>query len=342
MSLRVIKKYIEAILSQHGVGSDVSTYTLKYDKDEAAILKGALHGFTLLNHKLYFAGYNFFEFFKSRIKRRQANYKAVSKLQFLPNSDLFINVNNGTAVVLHNSGVEKYFFKDVEYFRALYSEVADNIGVSFLNNKNHCSIKMEKYILAPLPMDDVTHQRQMQLINNKMFLLTNLMTEKLLFSVKYSPVRKIEQLFSFYNYNHTEYKERYSDLAINLVNSLETGRFSLCHGDLWQGNIMNDQRGRLKLIDYDKCLYFSSIYDSVYYYVMTFEKKGTWQFELKKLILRVVLFLTKIYREPIDMEEVRLCLNYMTLVKLTEFDLRSNKLGLSLRFLEGRILKNDV
>jgi hypothetical protein len=343
----ILSNYLDCVLYHlHAKKYSELTYrsTIIFDRDNAEIkrCKSFLSFCFLFKELTWFR--NIIELAKCKIKSRDSNYQSVIRHKFYKNTSLYINFNNGTAVVIGADHVYKFFFKDVDYFDFLYSCFRDNLQISTERQHKYFVVKMSR--LNPCNIDIFSRDIEVLLCmaSKKMLSLSGCIPSTDSAKELLSPAYKIEQIFIFYNVNDGTIKNRYISIGNYLLKSSLSCQNTLCHGDLWAENIMLSESQEYQLIDFDKCLIFCEYYDLVYFYIVSHEsmfvqKISSNSMYLKNLIDKIIQYIFEIEEKIVIRFNVVLCVQLMALLKLTEYDLRSKRIGFSLPFLEDLIVK---
>ena len=343
----ILSNYVDCVLNHlHAKKYSEPTYrsVIIFDRDNAKNkhCTSFLSFYFFLKELIWFR--NIIELAKCKIKSRDSNYQSAVRLKFYKNTSLDINFNNGTVVVIGVDHVYKFFFKDVDYFDFLYSCFRDDLQISTERQQKYFIVKMSRLNPCDIDIFSVDIEALLCMVQKKMLSLSRCVPSTDSAKEFLSPSYKIEQIFIFYNVNDCAIKSRYISIGNYLLKSSLSCQNTLCHGDLWAENIMLSESKEYQLIDFDKCLIFCEYYDLVYFYIVSHEsmfvqKISSNSLYLKNLINKIIQYIVEIEGEKIIRFEVVLCIELIALLKLTEYDLRSKRVGFSLPFLEDLIVK---
>jgi len=210
---------------------------------------------------------NTFELLKSRVKGRAPVYRRVSSVPVSFHCPAFLNLNNGTAVVLQDQRVDKFYFKDLPFFGALYRSLARGMcEQELLTRENFLCLRQPRYQPVRSGTRDVDLLVLAQPALNRCHMCRKYVSEqKYIFSIP----RRVEQLFVFYHNGQSEYCAEYLEVARRLDGLAAQFEIVLCHGDLWKGNLLQGHDPEIALVDFDKAVLAPAAYDYVYFHLMS-------------------------------------------------------------------------
>lgn len=207
--------------------------------------------------------FNIYDYFKSIFLQRLSLTNKISTFHINFNGEIKINFINGTAVLIDDCSVYKFYFKDTFFLNQLYIEINNIYNFKIINNDDFFAIKLPKF--------NKLHNQHV----NFTFLCKELNKYHLGLNGRlniedFSPENKIKQIAKFHCIIRDKRIVAYLDISRNLQEKYRNMELIFCHGDLWIDNIMRDNENKIHLIDFDKTIYFCKPYDLVYYYLMTF------------------------------------------------------------------------
>lgn len=196
--------------------------------------------------------YNVLDTLKATIKKRPSLHKEISLTNTCIPGKISGNFIFGTFVVLGSETVEKFYFKNVDDYLGLYKELYINDCV--LHSKT-LVLKMPKYNNIN-EISDVNVKEIIEILDKFEF--------NYHISNEYDLIKRLDNIFK---YNKLPTNKDYLDSAKFLHEKAENIGLKFCHGDLWKDNIMIEN-SNVKLIDFDKFMWFLPYYDFVYLYLM--------------------------------------------------------------------------
>lgn len=286
--------------------------------------------------------HNLIEFIKSRIKSRMAEYKKIKKVILRYEGLTSIDLTYGTVVVVHKTFVDKFYFKQVTYFEFLYKNISFLQPIMLKHFPHYLMMRQIKYPVSvnQYSVADVWRTFAQITPHSNDFLPLHIKMHTY-FSISY----KVEQLFNCY-FGHRHGIEPYLNICTVLDAYARPFSKKLCHGDLWAGNIFGDSNTKLIAIDFDKMIFFCSIYDVVYFYLMTRVLPKT---DLKSILIDIdkyaidtkkfFSFEYHIKTETSHILELKVCIFLFVFIKLLEQDLHQNKCGNHVRLMR-RVINN--
>lgn len=284
--------------------------------------------YSIKNHLIYFKKIlliNFIEFFKSKLKKRPALYNKILVVQISFDGKMLGNFINGTFVIIEKDKVIKFYFKDVELYKKVYSAL--NIG-DLRYFENFLVLEMNKYTAI--------ESLNPKLINSIQNILSEI-SEKLHFyrlEKFLQPEYKIKQLFCNNKYPLNQIYFNYVDRCKKLQNEAKKYGIKACHGDLWKQNILLTKQNEIILIDYDKVMWFSPGYDFVYLYLMENIFNNAWSVNEYMASIDTYYFEYLKFDYPhISLDLFKINATLIILMKALELDISNKNLGYSLRYL---------
>lgn len=275
--------------------------------------------------------YNVSEFLRACIKRRSPAYKTISRSEVAFAGDAVFNFPNGTVVIVRRREVDKFYFKDLDFFHELYGNVLQGGGAEAVPGDGFLVWRQPRF----QPLDSGGDGRTLLAADPALkgfHARCDGLTRADLFSVEY----KVRQLLAFYGRGKND-PRAYLEICSRL--GQKAGGFGavLCHGDLWKGNVLNDPASGAALIDFDKAVLFCPAYDYVYYYLMA--KVLPFRRDLDDLLVEMTrhvrgaqAFLREECRgwlgDP-GSREIEICIFLFTFLKLVERDARHEECGRS-------------
>lgn len=283
---------------------------------------------------------NSLEALRARIKRRAPLYRAARTVQVASPGPWYLNLNNGTAVILGDDFVDKFYFKDAGFFADLYGS-AFFAGMPLFRGPDYLVVRQTRYRRPASWQSDAALMVSVRPLLDEFSRATDLAgARQNSLSVRY----KVVQLFQYYSPDCGAALADYLEAADRLDQCGHFGR-GPCHGDLWSENILEDAEGRVALVDYDKAIVFSRAYDYVYYYLMS-------------RVLPALRDVAKVLRMSAQLEngaisflrdecafragvfertEVRSCIILFAFLKLVERDLRHRQHGKSVEWVQAEL-----
>lgn len=282
---------------------------------------------------------NGIECLRSRLRGRPPVLLSVRSAPVQFEGVCYINFNNGTAVVLGPRVVDKFYFKDIEYFSELYRCIAESQGMRISFGGDFLAIRQARHAHIERRLRD--EERLLAAEDSLRVFRAALVggaPRAHLFTIRY----KIEQLFKFYQHKNCRDAAAYLNIAAALEE--EAARFgnTPCHGDLWKENIICSSSNEATLIDFDKAAFFCPAYDYVHYYLMSKvlpdnRDVGSILPRLSEHAQDAIRFFEKDCRGSLGSfgdAEVRLCVYLFGFLKLAERDLRRDRCGQSIGALQ--------
>lgn len=294
---------------------------LIFNKDECSTVEYYSLYFTYV--KLFFKILfnNFFELIRSILKNRKSNFFNIKIINCPKN--LVYNINNGTIVILHANHVDKYFFKDYMNLCKFYSnKYFSEYEIKVYNDFLH--IRMPKYqkIASTINEELLIEHIESNLIKYNQEINNEFLD---LYKLEY----KIFQLGIFYK---CETKiNNYISVAKVLSSFQHKYKNRICHGDLWDENILEKSSNNFLLIDFDKTLKSCYNYDYVYYFLnkhinlIKLFKMNSDLFLTKVENLVELYIKSKLPRE--NKSEIILSMLIIMMIKITEYDLYTMKIN---------------
>lgn len=279
--------------------------------------------------KLILRCYNSIERFKAFVKRRAPVVKQLSIFQLSYAGETRIDLCGGTAVVIGQDVVDKFYVKDIDYFSFLYQNALSFLPMTVCCSQKALVIRQRRYHALGTGYSETAILMHVQQI-------TNMINQRVPANIKvnhyFSVAYKIKQLFELY-LGTTQGIEPYLEICHLLEKQISVSTQALCHGDLWRENIFLDQTNHIVIIDFDKMVYFCRDYDLVYFYLMNRV--------LPKVDLQIILENIDKYThsaicffaegdEPLpDMtrRELMYCIFLFVFIKLVERDLHDERCG---------------
>lgn len=294
----------------------VSNYTAKQLSEPSNLIN-------LCNLKLKILLHNFSEIMKGFLCFRPSIYENLKVINLNYEGTTSIDFKYGTAIVISEKYVDKFFFKDINYFIYLYKNIDLKYIIDIQHNSLYLAIRQIKYdnsrnYFLDYEVLKLVKKLSMYLKNTNLIQLNKMN----FFSVSY----KIKQLFNAYEgniNNASEYLKICSILESRVANFQQT----LCHGDLSQSNIVRDNNYNLVAIDFDKIVFFCHCYDLIYFYLIT---KVLPKIKLKNILINIEKYsheidhyfnkdMTKSYE--FSLLEIKYCVFLFVFIKLVERDL---------------------
>lgn len=274
---------------------------------------------------------NFIDVLKSVVRRREGNFRSIHYRQISYDGKIWISIANGTATIVRENEVLKFYFKDQKFFGDLHKQLYSLSKYDVEEHADFTLLRMRR--LRPIDID-INHADILYGILPKLYEINRLSIFADTSGEVFLPVAKISQLFRLYGCYDQENKKQYTNIAQKLQERAIRLGSSLCHGDLWIENVMQDANG-YEIIDYDKAIYFVQIYDYVYFYLVSELSRG--RISLEQLVQKFELYVEKVNLflrsvSNIDLsqasyEKIRACMLLYLLIKLTEKDLRTGRVG---------------
>ena len=291
--------------------------------------------------KLNLFGHNGTELIKSCLRVRTPVFRQMCVLNLLYDGLARIDFSSGTVVVVSSSFVDKFYFKDITYFRFLYTNISTLLSATFKEFSNFLVITQPRYQILRAnysELDMLIYAEKMILTLSDSLSTCTKMNEY--FSVAY----KINQLFMWYLGN-TNGIDSYLDICKSLEERTNLSAKRLCHGDLWKENLLEDDTGNLMVIDFDKMVYFSAPYDLVYFYLMNQVLPNV---DLLIILANIDKYTNK-FMTFLSLEsnikiasnqfcEFKYCIFLFVFIKLVERDLYENNCGNHVYLLKKSIL----
>ena len=266
------------------------------------------------------------------------NFKfySILKLPIMLNDKIYINLKNGTIVLIHQDCVSKIYFKDINYYTYLYSLNIDDSVLSMKKEKESLTVLFKK-----LKERDKKNKNKnlIELISYLNFHqnknLNNMVKIK---KEDFNLLNKIDQIVCANGYKKSV-GSAYKNIAKRLLSLMDVNDFCLCHGDIWEPNILEDSNQKIKLIDFDKSLLFLKSYDLTYYICMTFYRNrlnnilyGEAIYDYNKLIELIKEKMLKNNYEA-DRNDVAGCVFAILILKKIEIDLSKEKMNMDITML---------
>jgi hypothetical protein len=283
--------------------------------------------------------FNIIEFLKSKIRGRNPVYKKL-KFYLLCFDDItHINFNNGTAVVLRDTCVYKFYFKDIMFFSNLYNRIAKFVDCETYFCESFFLIKQPRYNHLVCCTKDLGFLISLKNYLDSFEAFCEVSIEN---KESFSPRQKVRQIFEFYKQSKNKNIVDYLDLAQLLEAKVEPFKKVLCHGDLWSENILCRNNGEVFLIDFDKAVTYIDIYDIIYLFIMM--EVLPRRIPLEQLLISIEYFSNiiekylivdckRIFGQPTNYQ-IKLCIYLFAFLKIVERDMRHKKTGGSIGILK--------
>ena len=296
----------------------------------------------LLSHSSKVAGtyaLNFIEIIKSIARRRQASFRSIYHRHTRYDGKISISIPNGTATIVKENEVLKFFFKDKDFFHKLHKKILSISQYALEEHPNFLLLRMPRFS----PTDSgVDHAEMLSSVIPELVKINRLPISSANSEVEFLAVAKIAQLFRLYDRVDRDGERAYNDIANKLQQRAEALGASLCHGDFWIDNVMQSTNG-YQLIDFDKSVYFTRAYDYVHFFLVSRLSRDRVPLErfvknFEAYEQKVISFLEGI--EGIDIaqissDRIKTSMGLYALIKLTERDLRTGNVGKSIHLLDN-------
>lgn len=288
--------------------------------------------------------FNLVEFAKSRLKSRVPAFRKVKSFDIAFRGSAYLNFNNGTAVIMRENGVDKFYFKDLSFFRGLYREVSRFAGFDVRPWGEFLVVRQKKYRPITRKMTDV---ELMNMTRPALERFHGLPLPEDEIAKSLSIEGKVRQLLEFYPPKMGADASRYLELGRAVDGKSADFRKVLCHGDLWGPNILLDGEADAALIDFDKALNFSPAYDYAYFFIMS--RLLTSRVEAKSLLSSLERIAEDLgtfldsecagTRGRFGNRELKMCVYLALFLKTVERDLRQEESGVSVKMLQAELAR---
>jgi hypothetical protein len=205
----------------------------------------------------------------SLLRRRRALRQYVYFWENGWGGDIHVNMISGTCVIVNDDVVHKLFFKNSAHYSALNSMFGLAArSIEWPESQSGYSVvTVKRYKLFNL---DEEHPRCTFIgkITSELRKLNKIEISRGDLLNSLSPVSRMKQLITDYDATDSNC-QIFLDFASKLSVEALSYDIELCHGDVWCGNVLEDDQGLLKLIDFDKSLMFIPLYDYIYAYFMS-------------------------------------------------------------------------
>lgn len=170
-----------------------------------------------------------------------------------------------TAVVFRKDCVDKLYFRDQEYQAALNIAVATYTNSRIVATGRVLCVRQPRLIPSPVVNSpgeifsvaaDVMSDLQSALLGSEAI------------AGRLSIRAKVAAIADVYD-TPPDKRTAFEAVARELDEVVEKTGTWACHGDLWPQNVMADDAGRPRLIDFDKVLGCTRVFDPWYYLLMT-------------------------------------------------------------------------
>lgn len=290
--------------------------------------------------------WNASEWIRSRYRLRSPDYMETAVLELAYLGETYVNLPNGTAVILRDDRVEKFYFKDCSFFGELYRTLQPLQVVEVLRSgPDLVVVAQPRYEPVKRSLSDL---ETLISVREALGRLHGVDVTGASIGGHFAVTCKLEQLLQFFSgadASTCSAGEGYLEVGRKLESASTRYRRVLCHGDLWTGNIRATRAGPSVLIDYDKALFFCEAYDYIHFFLMS--RVLSVNKSLRRLAANVGEHATNaleyLSREcagrcgVFEIGEIALCIRLFALLKLLQQDLRSGVAGRSVEALRDSL-----